>query len=93
MKIQLTYHIAGTNPMYTPIDYKVSANIDTTISNSLPCNTTYALNNFIKPIEISKILDEIQYILNTKKLNNKNTKLIVKNIDMYIITISAKAVY
>ena len=90
MKLQLTYHIAGTNSVHTPVDYVVTAKIDTTISNSLPFNTTCALNNFLKPIEVSKIIDELEYILRNKKLGIKTINIITKNVGMYIITISVK---
>ena len=92
MKLQVTYHIAGQNSVFTPVDIKTKAIVDTTISNSLPFNTSAALSNFIKPIEIRKIREEIEYILRNKKINTKNTNIITKNIGMYIIIISVKAI-
>lgn len=92
MKLQITYHIAGTNSVYTPVDCIIKSMIDTALSNSLPFNTTCALNNFVPAEDIMGIIIELDNMIKTKKFNRSSTRLFTKNIGMYIITVSAKLI-
>ena len=92
MKLQITYHIAGTNSVYTPVDCTIKSMVDTALSNSLPFNTTCALNNFVPTEDIRTIIIELDNIFKTRKFNRNSVKLFTKNIGMYIIEVSAKLI-